>query len=149
MKVSPKRADMMQLRVLKRMIQNDTLPKDRTARARYVLALARIIANKYPARLNSRPRKDERNAWLAVDYLIRCARPKATKMAESKDLAGECARYRIKITDAAIRKLPKKHPRAKHIAAEMIERAQIFRDPIAAATREAGGHWQRAQAQAV
>src|ERR1700735_4094612 len=114
MKLSLKRGDLLQLQVLKRAIQSGTpISGNRRVRARFVLALRRIIEDKYPARPNSRPRKDARNISLAVDFLIRCKRPRATKMAESRELSLECENYGIKISAAAIRKLPMRHPRAK------------------------------------
>jgi hypothetical protein len=146
-KISPKRADLTQLRTLKRVIQSgQPLSEDRKLRARWVLALGRIMENKYPARLKSRPRKDERNAWLAADYLIRCARPGAKKAAESKELSLECEKRGIKIAATAIRKLPAEHPGAERAARSLIAAASNFRDPHAAALREACGHWLRAEA---
>jgi hypothetical protein len=144
-KISPKRIDALQLRALSQALRSaDGIAS--SMQAKFADALDRYLADDYAPRPNARPRKDERNAWLAVDYLIRCERPKATKMAESKDLSNECAKAGIKIDAGTIRKLPTKHPRAKKIAMELLERAEIFRDPHAAAIFEACGHWLRAEA---
>ncbi len=145
MKLSPKRADALQLRALAETLRSDA---DIAASMRVVFAdaLDRYVADEYPARAKNRPKQDERNMWLAVDYLIRLTEPKATKMAESLALSRACANHGIKISDSTIRKLLATHPRAARLAKELIDNAKVFRDPIAAALREAEGHWLRAEA---
>jgi len=135
-----KRADHMQLRALSVALRSSR-GTPRAMRLKFAAVLDRYLRDDYP-RPNGRPDKSERNAWLAVDYLIRCAAPGATKTAESVALSEECAKADIAITDTAIRKLPAKHPRAKGVAAQLIESAQ---GRYAEAIREATWHWQRAE----
>jgi hypothetical protein len=142
-KVSPKQADAMQLGALAIALRSkgDIPPKMRGV---YADALDRYLADGYPARAKSRPRKDQRNQWLAVDYLIRRSKMHAKRAAG--ELSDECATHGITIDGTAIAKLPAAHPAARALATDLLERAVIFRDPYAAALREACGHWLRAEA---
>ncbi len=144
MNTKTKQADVLQLRVLKRTIQSGT-PIAKTMRASYVLVLARVIADQYPARAKSRPRKDERNLWIAVDYLLRCKAKRATKTAESTELSDICSDHEIAISPEAIRKLPAQYTRAKRLAARLLKESAGRRDPLETAINQAFGHWLRAE----
>jgi hypothetical protein len=146
MKISPKRSDEIQLRALSIALRSPRATP-RRMRAVFADALDRYLANAYPPRASSRPRKDERNEYLGADYLIRCAKPKtkpSNKKSVSDALAEEAAKFGISISGMAIRKLPTKHPRAKLLATQFIANAN-GRDPYADAIREASWHWRRAE----
>jgi hypothetical protein len=130
-KIAPKQADILQLRVLKRVIQSGLpLSDNRKFRARLVQALSRIIENKYPPRARNRPRKDERNFRLAVGYHIRLMQPKARKSNRtivSEDLSAEYAeKLDIRLDAIAIRKLPAQHRDAEREAESLIDEASDF-----------------------
>jgi hypothetical protein len=120
-KLSPKGADRMQLRALSFALR---APRATPRRMRLVFAdaLDRYLEDAYPRRASSRPRKDERNAWLAVDYLIRC-----TKTRSKNDAAGAlsdaCESFGFRIADTAIRKLPAQHRDAARVARQLIDDA--------------------------
>ncbi len=152
MNISPKRADLMQLRALSIALRTSRATP-RKMRSVFADALDRYLADAYP-QPNGRPTTKERNAWLAVDYLIRCAQAEASQKkflfkTIAGNLAAECAKYRIKITAITIAKLPTQHPHAQHVAEQLIESAKMFRrfprDAYAEAIREASWHWQRAE----
>jgi hypothetical protein len=144
--ISQRLEDELQLRVLSHVLRDPNADITPRLRRTFADALDRHMADDYPARAKNRPRKDERNLWLAVDYLIRCKPKGSKKTAEAKALSEECSRHGIALSDDAIRKLPATHKRAARLALQLIKQASGFRDPHAAALDVACGQWMRAEA---
>lgn len=117
-------------------------PADRRVRARYILALKRLMKDSYEPRATGRPQTYKRNHYLAVDLILRRDHgPKRVKgSAAAEDLMNECKAAGIKITIRGLLNFPRQHRRAKDTAVQML-RDSKGPNPYEDALRAAKSYW--------